>query len=366
MPWLGWWRVLEARLSRLRAELARKKLDGFLVTDISNVFYLTGFTGSTAAAIITPGESHILVDPRYTIQATQECSSSRVTEYTGKSTIVAAGELINELGLARLGYEEQQITLSTYRRLRSTVNKTTTMHITKGVVETLRRVKDAQEIEIIRKACKIVDATFDAVVKEIRTGMSEKDVALLIDYTMRKLGADKDGFDTIAAFGPNSACPHHSPGDDLLRGGGFLKMDFGARYRHYNSDITRTVCIGKPTGKQREVYDVVLEAQLKAIDAITPGIPGKEIDSVARDFIASRGYGANFGHGLGHALGILVHDGPALSQTSDVALEPGMVVTVEPGVYIEGWGGVRIEDDVLVTESGCEVLTHATKKMLAI
>lgn len=358
--------MLEARLSRLRAELAKKKLDGLLITDISNVFYLTGFTGSTAAAIVTPVESHILVDPRYTIQATQECVSSRVTEYAGKGTIQAAGELINNLNLGRVGYEESQMTMAAYRKLRATITKTTTLHITRGVVDILRRVKDAHEIEIIRKACEIVDATFEAVVKEIRTGMSEKDVALLIDYTMRKLGADKDGFDTIAAFGPNSACPHHSPGDDLLRGGGFLKMDFGARFRHYNSDITRTVCIGKPTDKQREVYDVVLEAQLKAIDAITPGIPGREIDSVARDFIASRGYGANFGHGLGHGLGILVHDGPALSQTSDVVLEPGMVVTVEPGVYIEGWGGVRIEDDVLVTESGCEVLTHATKDMLAI
>ena len=358
--------MLEARLTKLRAALARKKLDGLLVTDISNVFYLTGFTGSTAAAVITADESHILVDPRYTIQAQHECTSSRVTEYTGKSTIVAAGELINDLHLSRLGYEEQQITLSTYRRLRSTVSKTTTMHITRGIVEKLRRIKDAHEIEIIRKACDIVDRTFESVAKEIRIGMSEKQVALLIDYTMRNLGADRDGFDTIAAFGPNSACPHASPTDDTIQPGGFLKMDFGARYRRYNSDITRTVCIGKPTDKHREVYETVLEAQLAAIEAVRPGRAGKDIDSVARDYIASKGYGDCFGHGLGHALGILVHDGPALSQTSDVVLEAGMVVTVEPGIYIEGWGGVRIEDDVLVTDSGCDILTHATKEMLVI
>lgn len=358
--------MLEARLRRLRAEIAARKLGGLLVTDISNVFYLTGFTGSTAAAVVTGDQCHILVDPRYTIQAGHECTSSKVAEYTGKSTIAAAGELINDLHLGRLGYEADQITVSSYRRLRSIVHRNTATNATKGIAETLRRIKDAGEIEIIRKAAEIADAAFDSVVKAIRVGVSEKDVALLIDSTMRKLGADKEAFDTIAAFGPNAACPHASPTDDLIQAGGLLKMDFGARYRHYNSDITRTVSIGKPTDKHKEVYNTVLDAQLKAIDAIAPGRPGKEIDSIARDYIASMGYGSNFGHGLGHALGILVHDGPALSQTSDVILQPGMIVTVEPGIYIEGWGGVRIEDDILVTESGCEVLTHATKKMLVI
>lgn len=358
--------MLEARLRRLRVETARRKLGGFLVTDISNVFYLTGFTGSTAAAVVTDDQCHILVDPRYTIQAQRECTSSQVTEYTGKSTIAAAGELINDLQLGRVGYEADQITLSAYRSLRSTIDRKTTMHGTKGIVEMLRRIKDAGEVELIQEAARIVDSAFDSVVGAIRLGMSEKDVALLIDSTMRRLGADKEAFDTIAAFGPNAACPHASPTDDLIQTGGLLKMDFGARYHHYNSDITRTVCIGKPADRHKEVYNVVLDAQLKAIDAIAPGKPGKEIDSVARDYIASMGYGSNFGHGLGHALGILVHDGPALSQTSDVVLEAGMIVTVEPGIYIEGWGGVRIEDDVLVTESGCELLTHATKEMLVI
>lgn len=358
--------MLEERLSRLRTRIAKKKLDGFLVTDITNVFYLTGFTGSTAAAIVTADECHVLVDPRYTIQAQQECTSSQVTEYTGRSTIAAAGEMINELGLSRVGYEADEITLSSYRRLRAIVGKQTTMHGTQSVVEILRRIKDPHEVATIRKACEIVDTTFDSIVKDIRIGMSEKDVALLIDYTMRKLGADKDGFDTIAAFGRNSACPHASPTDDKIQPGGFLKMDFGARHHHYNSDITRTVCIGKPTDKHKEIYNIVLDAQLKAIDSIAPGKPGSEIDAVARDYIASMGYGANFGHGLGHALGILVHDGPALSKTSDVILEQGMVVTVEPGIYVEGFGGVRIEDDVLVTDSGCEILTHATKEMLVI
>lgn len=358
--------MLEARLERLRKEIAAKKLEGFLVTDIPNVFYLTGFTGSTAAAVITADECHVLADPRYTIQAGRECASSRVTEYTGKSTIAAAGELINDLHIGRVGYEADEITMSSYRRLRSTVDKKTAMHGTKSIIETLRRIKDKHEIEIIRKAAEIVDSAFDSVVKAIRVGMSEKEVALLIDTTVRKFGADKDAFDTIAAFGPNAACPHASPSDDLVSASGLLKMDFGARYQHYNSDITRTVCIGRPTDKHKEVYNIVLDAQLKAIDAIAPGKPGREIDLVARDHIATLGYGANFGHGLGHALGILVHDGPALSQTSDVILEPGMVVTVEPGIYIEGWGGVRIEDDVLVTDSGCDILTHATKEMLVI
>ncbi len=182
--------------------------------------------------------------------------------------------------------------------------------------------------------------------------MTEKEIALFIDSTMRRLGADKEGFDTIAATGPNAACPHHSPTDTLSRKGNLLKLDYGARAHNYNSDITRTICLGKADAQQKNVYRIVLDAQSQAIQAIAPGKTGRQIDAIARDYIASEGYGPNLGHGLGHALGIEVHDGPAFSKTSDITLEAGMVVTVEPGIYIEGWGGVRIEDDVLVTPTG--------------
>jgi Xaa-Pro aminopeptidase len=358
--------MLERRIKSLRARMTDADLDALLVSDISNVFYLTGFTGSTAAAVVTSKACYVLVDPRYTVQARSECTSSTVNEYVGKSTISAVSELLNDLAPQRLGYEADQLTVSTYRELRSRTNSATSFRSTRGLVEELRRVKDAGEIALIKHACGIADAAFASIVREIAIGMSEKDVALLVDSTLRRLGADKEAFETIAASGPRAACPHASPTDAILETGMLLKLDFGARYRHYNSDITRTICLGKPSSKQKEIYGIVLDAQLRAIDAVAPGKPGKDIDAVARDYIASKGYGDNFGHGLGHALGILVHDGPAFSRTSDAILEPGMIVTVEPGIYIEGWGGVRIEDDVLVTDSGAEILTHATKELLSI
>lgn len=346
--------------------MAARSLDALLVTDISNIFYLTGFTGSTAAAVITDSACDILVDPRYTVQAHAQCESSTVVEYSNKPTITAAAEVINELRPRRVGYESDKLTVSAYRILRAQVDSGISLRSTHGLVDTLRQVKDASEIALIREAARIADDTFDTLTHEIRVGMSEKDVALLVDTTVRKLGGDKEAFETIAASGPNSACPHASPSDRILDAGSLLKIDFGARYRMYNSDITRTMCLGTASARQREVYGIVLDAQLRAIAAIAPGVAGKDVDAIARDYIASKGFGDNFGHGLGHGLGILVHDGPALARTSDVILEPGMVVTVEPGIYIEDWGGVRIEDDVLVTETGREIITRATKRLIEL
>lgn len=354
---------VQVRLSKLRQQMSGVGLDSFLITYIPNIFYLTGFTGSYGALIVTLEDSYLLVDSRYSIQARLECPDVVVKDFSGKSNIVASAGLANDLGVCRIGFESGNLTVSSHCRFRKLLDKSARLRSTSGLVEGLRGVKDEHEIALIREAARIADAAFDVVLNEIRPGLTEKDVALLIDSTLRKLGADKEAFETIAACGPNSACPHASPTDAVLQVGQLLKMDFGARYRMYNSDITRTICLGKPTAKQREIYQVVLDAQRMAIEAIAPGKTGKEIDSIARDYIASRGYGDNFGHGLGHALGIEVHDGPGFSQTSEIVLEPGMVLTVEPGIYIEGWGGVRIEDDVVVTKSGCFVVTHAPLDM---
>lgn len=356
----------DSRLAKLRARMQRRNLDALIVTSIPNVFYLTGFTGSTAAAIVTSDECFVLVDPRYTVQAKAECAGCQVVEYTNTATIAAAAEQIGALDISTAGYEANDLTVSAFRLLRAKTPKAVSLHATKNLIEELRLVKDADEVELIREAARIADRAFDNVIGQIAIGMPEREIALQIDTTLRRLGADREGFETIAASGPNSACPHASPTDRVLEQGDLLKLDFGARYRGYNSDITRTVCIGKPTAKQIEIYNIVLEAQARAIDAIAPQKTGREIDAVARDFIASKGYGDHFGHGLGHALGILVHDGPGLSRTSDVVLEPGMVMTVEPGIYLEGWGGVRIEDDVLVTDRGAELLTHANKELISL
>ncbi|NLN75742.1 MAG: aminopeptidase P family protein [Armatimonadetes bacterium] len=358
--------VEKTRIERLRGLMADNSLDALLVTDISNVFYLTGFTGSAAVVAVTKSNVYLLTDPRYTTQALEQCPSSNIVEYAAKPTTVAVSELLNDLPVNRVGYEADQVSVSYYRTVRRHTKPSISMRATRGLVESLRRVKDADEIEIIQKACEIADATFASLIQNISIGMTEKEVALQVDTTLRRLGADKEAFDTIAASGPRAASPHASPTEAVLGPNMLLKLDFGARYGNYNSDITRTVCLGAPDEKQREIYNIVLEAQIRAIEAIGPGKPGWEIDAVARDYIASKGYGDNFRHGLGHSIGILVHDGQALSQTSNIILEPGMVVTVEPGIYVEGWGGVRIEDDVLVTDSGRSILTRADKQLIDI
>ncbi|MEN6356943.1 MAG: Xaa-Pro peptidase family protein [Armatimonadota bacterium] len=356
----------DARLAGIRKHMSAKGLEAMLITNMRNIFYLSGFTGSTAAMVITGDKSYILVDPRYSIQARNECKTSEVRDYTRVATIVAAASLIKELSVKTVGYEADNIVISSFGKLRRALGPGIKSRSTTGMVEKVRRIKDSDELALIRHACSIVDTTFERIVNEIRPGMTENEIALFIDTNMRKLGAEHEGFSTIAAAGPNSACPHHSPTDAVLKTGQFLKMDYGAQYMRYNSDITRTICFGKPTAKHREVYQVVLDAQMKAIESIAPGKNCRDIDTVARDYITSKGYGDNFGHGLGHSLGIDVHEEPRFSQTCDVVLEPGMVMTVEPGIYIEDWGGVRIEDDVLVTESGCEVLTSATKELVCI
>ncbi|MCX6344269.1 MAG: aminopeptidase P family protein [Armatimonadetes bacterium] len=354
------------RLSKLRNIMVEKGLGALLVTDLANVFYLSGFTGSTAALVVTADDAFIMVDSRYAIQAREECKDVTVKDFAIKTAAAAAAELINELRPKSIGYEARNLTMAAYKEVHKIINYAITRRSTDGIVEKLRMVKDSHEIGLIRKACEITDAAFASILKVIKPGMSEKEVALELEYTLQKMGSMGLAFGSIVATGAHSAWPHAQPGDAILETGHNLKMDFGARYGKYCADITRTVCLGKPSEKLKEVYGVVHEAQARAIEAIKPGKLGKEVDAVGRRFIASKGYGKNFGHGLGHCLGIVVHDGLGFSTTSKTVLEPGMALTVEPGIYIEGWGGVRIEDDVLVTETGVEVITKAPKNLISL
>ena len=350
-----------ARLANLRNALKTLKLESILISDLYNIFYLSGFTGSAALLLVTENSCQIVVDPRYTVQAGEQCKAATVIEYFGKPTVVAISELINDLKPLSVGIEADCTNLVEYRHLRKYINKTISIKSTSDIVHKLRLIKDSHEIELIKKAANLTDAALAEVIPQIKPGVSEKDVALLIDYTVRKLGGDKEAFETIAAAGPHAACPHAEPTDYIISNGDMLKMDFGTRYKYYNADITRTIFIGDETDKFKKIYKIVLDAQLKAIEAIKPGKSGREIDRIARDYIASNGYGDNFGHGLGHGLGIEVHDSPAFSKTSSLILQPGMVLTVEPGIYIEGWGGIRIEDDVYVLEDGVEIITTSPK-----
>ncbi len=351
------------RVDALREALAAHDpaVDALLLTDIGNVGYVSGFTGSTAQMIITPDEALFITDARYTLRAQAECAGFEVVETPQGSG--GYGEALKAVlearpGVKRLGFEAGHVTVGqweTFRALFPNLEWTPT----KDLVETLRLVKDDGEIALIKDTITVAETAMRTVRPLLTPGTREQDFAMELEFAMRRLGASGAAFDTIVASGPNGAHPHHHAGARPMAAGDFVTIDWGASVNGYNSDITRTYAISEVTDKQREIYGIVLEAQQQAIAAIGPGKTGKEIDAVARDYIASQGYGEAFGHSLGHSLGRSVHDGPGFSVRSDtLILKPGMVMTVEPGIYLEGWGGLRLEEDVLVTDDGCEILTH--------
>ena len=351
------------RLPAFRQSLAAQEpaADALLLTDIGNVGYVSGFTGSTAQVLITPEEALFITDSRYTLRAQAECAGFEIVE-TPQGSGGYGEALKNVLSarpqLRRLGFEADHVTVSQFEAFRALVPEMEWVG-TKDLAETLRLVKDASEIALIKAAITVAETAFLSVKPLLTPGTREQDFAMELEFAMRRLGASGAAFDTIVASGANGAHPHHHAGPRPLAAGDFVTLDWGASVNGYNSDITRTYAIRQVTSKQREIYAVVLEAQQKAIAAIRPGKTGQEIDAVARDYIAAHGYAEAFGHSLGHSLGRSVHDGPGFSvRTDTLILKPGMVLTVEPGIYLENWGGLRIEEDIQVTEGGCEVLTH--------
>lgn len=356
------------RLTALRGVLAAHDpaLDALFLTDIGNVGYVSGFTGSTAQVVVTPNEALFITDARYTLRAQSECAGFEIVQTPAGSG--GYGEALKAVlesrpSVKRLGFEANTVTVSQFESLRALVPEREWTP-TKDIVETLRLVKDAGEIALIQNAITVAETAMEQVKPLLRPGTREQDFALELEFAMRKLGASGAAFDTIVASGTNGAHPHHHAGLRPFVSGDFVTIDWGASVSGYNSDITRTYAVGAVTEKQREMYGIVLEAQQRAIAAIRPGKTGKEIDAVARDYLTEQGYGEAFGHSLGHSLGRSVHDGPGFSVRSDtLLLSPGMVMTVEPGVYLEGWGGLRLEEDVLVTEEGCEILTHLPNEM---
>lgn len=349
------------RLSDIRAALTQRTVDALIVTDIPNLGYVTGFTGSTAYAIVTPSEALLITDSRYTIRARQECPEFEIVEAAGSG---GYAEKLKETlqqrpAIKRIGFEAAHVTVAQFKQFGSAIAPQLEWIPTENMVESLRLTKSAAEIAAIREAIALAEAAFQSIKPLLRPGVPEREVALELEFAMRRAGADDRAFETIVASGAQGARPHHTPNERPLAAGDLVTLDWGAFLGGYNSDITRTVAIQKASPEQREIYAIVLEAQRRAIAAIRPGKTGKEIDAVARDYIAERGYGESFGHGLGHSLGRQVHDGPGFSMRSEgLILKPGMVITVEPGIYIENWGGIRIEEDIVVTESGCDVLTN--------
>lgn len=350
-----------ARVDKLRAEMAARDLDAFLVTDLLNVRYLSGFTGSSAVALVTKNDAILVTDFRYAEQAAGECPGM-ILELVESHWVAGAQKAFEDADAKRIGFESHSLSFHDWTEVSAVV--TNRQFIAQAnLVGELRYIKDEVEIGLIRDAVRIADQAYDHIVGMIEPGIEEREVALALEYFMRQAGAEKEAFDTIVASGPRSALPHGKSSERKIGEGDLIVMDYGAKYQGYHSDITRTVMLGAPTPRQTEVYEVVRVAQEKAIAAVRPGISGGDVDAIAREYISSKGFGQYFGHGLGHGLGLEVHDGRILGRRSEVVLEPGMVVTVEPGIYIPGWGGVRTEDDVLVTDSGVEILTTAPKTL---
>jgi len=354
----------KVRLLRLRESMQDQKLEAVFITNAFNRKYLSGFTGSSGYLIITLDRAILLTDFRYMTQAPSQAHYFEVIEH-GPKAIDSVKEILTNLAITKLGFEQNEITFGLYQSYAGSLNPIELIP-TDQLVEKLRMYKDSAELKIIQEAADLADQTFSYILTKLTPGISEKEIALDMEIYMRKHGATSSSFDTIVASGERSALPHGVASERILQLNEFVKLDFGAYYQGYCSDLTRTVVLGKPTEKHKQIYDIVLEAQLQALDKLKPGMTGREADAVARDVIRKAGFADYFGHGTGHGLGMEIHEAPRLSLQSDAVLEAGMVVTVEPGIYIPGFGGVRIEDDVVITENGIRILTHSSKDFIVI
>ena len=353
------------RIDKLRKSLADHELDALLVFSQANRRYLTGFTArdvaigeSSGYVLITQEKALLLVNSLYIEHAQKEVTAVEPFLVKDKPNIVIS-DLLRDLGLHKVGFERDYVTYGFIDDLRSHLEDQVELLPVKGLVEAQRVIKDPYEQNMISEAAKIADAAFSKMLDHISPGMTEKQVARLLDNLMIELGAEGPSFETIVAAGPNAARPHHEPTDKPVQEGEPIIVDMGAFYRGYCSDMTRTFCLGKPDSKFEEVYNIVLEAHNTARSAIRAGLDGGEIDAIARGIIDQAGYGEAFTHSLGHGVGLEVHEKPSLRKNSEDVLQEGMVVTVEPGIYISGWGGARIESLVLVDNNGPSVLSQA-------
>ena len=334
------------------------KIDAMLITKRENVRHLTGFSGSAGVCVVYPDKKYLFTDFRYKEQSAIEASDCEIIIINDKYSIELK-KLLEEKSTKTVGFEPDDLSYSQFESFSEICES----FIPNGeFTDDLRLIKTPYEIECISKASEIAQDAFCETLKYIKPGISEMDVACELDYRMRRLGASGNSFETIAVAGPNSSLVHGKPSDYKLQCGDFLLMDFGCLFNGYCSDMTRTVAIGEISEKKRCVYNIVLKAQLAALETVKPGVLASDVDKAARDIIKEAGFGENFGHALGHGVGLEVHEEPRLSAKSDVILKPGMVVTVEPGIYIEGEFGVRIEDLVVVTDKNYQNLCQKIKK----
>ncbi|MBM2839697.1 MAG: Aminopeptidase family protein [Bacteroidetes bacterium] len=356
--------MIRRRVALLRESMEREGLDAFIVSSMPNIRYLTGFSGTSGLCIVRGNESFFLTDGRYVIQSKMEVKQwKRLIVSDGLLEEVARRKLLKRC--RRVGFESQAVTYAQYRAMRKLVGAVSFVS-TKDIVENIALVKDKQELDTIREAVRTSDRVFHDVLRSIMPGVAELDIAAEISYLHKKYGAEKDAFDPIVASGERGSLPHARASTKRIRNGEMVTLDFGCTVRGYNSDITRTVAVGKASARARKVYEVVRRAQFEAVQAAKADMLAKDLDGVARGWIQKKGYGKYFNHSLGHGLGLQVHERPRVSFLSKERLKEGSVITVEPGVYIPGFGGVRIEDDIVLTSNGCEVLNTAPKEFLIV
>ncbi len=352
------------RIKNLSA-LLPEDIDAALITGETNRRYYTGFNSSAGALLVTKKEAVLLLDSRYIEAGTKAVTDAKVMLMTDMAEQL--NELFEEFGVKTVSIESGYMTVESLFSLRKVLNVTILDDPRlNSIIMGQRRIKSAEEMDAIRSAQAITDKTFLHMLEIIKPGLSEKDLQLELDYYMFKNGATGLAFETILAAGANGSMPHAVPGMNIVKEGDFVTMDFGAAFNGYCSDMTRTVAVGKISEEQEKVYNLVLAAQLASIDAVKAGVPCNSIDKVARDMIYGAGYEGRFGHGLGHSLGLEVHENPRFSPACSDLTEEGIVMSVEPGIYIDGQFGVRIEDIVMVTKDGCEILTHSEKKLITL
>ncbi len=370
--------LLAARHARVRTRLDALSLDALVVTAASNIRYLTNHTGTAGVLVVTPAAVHLLVDFRYreSVRAAQEspaaCPGLRAWDVPA-SYDEALLACLAEIGVSTVGFEAAHVTVARHEYWRAAVESRridVTFRPTNRVVEEARLIKDASEVATLRDAAARLGPVAQTVFASVAAGPSEREVAGVLEAAMRQAGFERLAFDTIVASGPHSALPHYRAGDRRLAAGDLVVLDFGGVLDGYCSDLTRTVAIGSPSSEARRLYAAVQAAQQAAIAAVRPGVETSAVDAAARNVLQEHGLGDAFGHGTGHGLGLDIHEEPRITwprpDVPAVPLQAGMVFTVEPGAYVPGFGGVRIEDDVLVTETGCEVLTSVPRELLTL
>lgn len=359
---------MNKRFDSFRKLLQENNLDGAFIYGPQNRRYLSGFTGSTGYVVLSMDKAGFVTDFRYKEQAEMQCKGFDIYIHTNtpsNTLIDVIKNTVQSYGITRLGIEDSFMTVAFFENLKRSLESVELIPL-KDMPDVIRMIKEPEEIANIEKASALADAAFKHILGFIKPGMSEKEVALEMEYFMRKNGATAASFDFIVASGVRSSLPHGVASDKIINEGEFLTMDFGCVYNGYCSDMTRTIFIGKASEKHKHIYETVLHAQLEALKYIKPGILGKEVDKIARDIIKDAGFGEYFGHGLGHGVGLAVHEEPRLGLTGERMLQAGMAVTNEPGIYIPDFGGVRIEDLVLVTEDGCKVLNSSPKELIEL